>query len=70
MTKGLVHGRAEVRTRMSVRRLEDSYALSVFRAWMSLRLKTSGTASRLDVQMMRPASGEAVRRGRRKWLRR
>ena len=62
-TKGFVPGSVEVRARMSLRCLEDSYALGECKAWMSSRLKSDDKGSMLEVRIIRPWSGEEERRG-------
>ena len=48
-----VEGRCEVRTRMSVRRLEEEYASRRLRHWMSVREKDVAWVSMLLVQIIR-----------------
>lgn len=70
-TKGWVDGKEEVRARMSVRRLEDSYACGEDSPWRSAAEKVRATASKLEIQMIRPCLGDARRRsGARKCARR
>ena len=40
-------------TRRSVSRLDDSYACTLSRAWISLILNADACASRLEIQRMR-----------------